>query len=203
VRPNYALVDGLVPLKSPVRSDPTTVGPRPIDGPVFRLVCATASRESGSVQGTLPAPIVPQEQRDTTLWARVASGFFCGGRPSAHRTRRGVGEPRHRERAVVIELPWQNTEGRGIADLTALPGAGVLGEHLHPSAVRPVRRIAHRRAGFGHAPPRRAAPSTTSRSSDSSTMYAPFGPRRPSRSSFGVRASQRPRMHRMQPTRHG
>jgi hypothetical protein len=48
VRPNYALVDGLVPLKSPVRSDPTTVGPRPIDGPVFRLVCATASRERGS-----------------------------------------------------------------------------------------------------------------------------------------------------------
>ena len=37
------------------------------------------------------------------------------------------------ERAVVLELPWQNPEGRGVAELTALPGARVMGEHLHPS----------------------------------------------------------------------
>src|SRR5215218_2817247 len=38
-----------------------------------------------------------------------------------------------RERAVVLELPWQNSEGRGVAELTALPGARVMGEHLHPA----------------------------------------------------------------------
>jgi quercetin dioxygenase-like cupin family protein len=37
------------------------------------------------------------------------------------------------ERAVIIELPWQNDEGRVVADLTALPGARVVGEHLHPA----------------------------------------------------------------------
>ena len=37
------------------------------------------------------------------------------------------------ERAVVVELPWENTEGRGVAELTALPGARVMGEHLHPA----------------------------------------------------------------------
>jgi quercetin dioxygenase-like cupin family protein len=41
--------------------------------------------------------------------------------------------PVTRERAVAIELPWQNAEGRAVAELTALPGARVLGEHLHPS----------------------------------------------------------------------
>jgi quercetin dioxygenase-like cupin family protein len=37
------------------------------------------------------------------------------------------------ERAVIVELPWQNTEGRVVAELTALPGARVMGEHLHPA----------------------------------------------------------------------
>jgi mannose-6-phosphate isomerase-like protein (cupin superfamily) len=37
------------------------------------------------------------------------------------------------ERAVIVELPWSNDEGRAIADLTALPGARVAGEHLHPA----------------------------------------------------------------------
>jgi quercetin dioxygenase-like cupin family protein len=41
--------------------------------------------------------------------------------------------PVTRERAMIIELPWQNTEGRAVAELTALPGARVLGEHLHPA----------------------------------------------------------------------
>ena len=36
------------------------------------------------------------------------------------------------ERAVVVELPWANDAGRAVAELTALPGARVAGEHLHP-----------------------------------------------------------------------
>lgn len=36
------------------------------------------------------------------------------------------------ERAVLVEAPWWNDAGRGVADLTALPGARVVGEHLHP-----------------------------------------------------------------------
>lgn len=40
--------------------------------------------------------------------------------------------PVTRERATIIELPWQNTEGRAVAEMTALPGARVVGEHLHP-----------------------------------------------------------------------
>jgi quercetin dioxygenase-like cupin family protein len=41
--------------------------------------------------------------------------------------------PVTRERATIIELPWQNPEGRAVADMTALPGARVVGEHLHPA----------------------------------------------------------------------
>ena len=37
------------------------------------------------------------------------------------------------ERAVIVELPWRNDEGRVVAELTALPGARVAGEHLHPA----------------------------------------------------------------------
>ncbi len=37
------------------------------------------------------------------------------------------------ERAVIDELPWSNGEGRLVATLTALPGAQVVGEHLHPA----------------------------------------------------------------------
>ena len=37
------------------------------------------------------------------------------------------------ERAVLIEAPWCNSEGRAVADMTALPGARVVGEHLHPA----------------------------------------------------------------------
>ena len=59
--------------------------------------------------------------------------------PSAPADRRPIepGEvwenPVTRERAVVLELPWQNAEGRVVAELTALPGARVAGEHLHPA----------------------------------------------------------------------
>jgi quercetin dioxygenase-like cupin family protein len=41
--------------------------------------------------------------------------------------------PVTRERAVVVELPWHNPEGRAVTELTALPGARVVGEHLHPT----------------------------------------------------------------------
>jgi quercetin dioxygenase-like cupin family protein len=41
--------------------------------------------------------------------------------------------PVTRERAVIIELPWQNAAGRAVAEMTALPGARVVGEHLHPA----------------------------------------------------------------------
>jgi quercetin dioxygenase-like cupin family protein len=37
------------------------------------------------------------------------------------------------ERGKILELPWQNPEGRAVVELTALPGARVMGEHLHPA----------------------------------------------------------------------
>lgn len=41
--------------------------------------------------------------------------------------------PATRERATLIEAPWWNAENRSIAELTALPGARVAAEHLHPA----------------------------------------------------------------------
>jgi quercetin dioxygenase-like cupin family protein len=43
--------------------------------------------------------------------------------------------PATRERATVLELPYANPEGRAAAELTALVGARVVGEHRHPSLV--------------------------------------------------------------------
>ena len=43
--------------------------------------------------------------------------------------------PVTREYATVLELPWHNQESRGVAELSALVGARVMGEHLHPSIV--------------------------------------------------------------------
>lgn len=37
------------------------------------------------------------------------------------------------ERAVLLEAPWWNRAGRAVADMTALPGARVVGEHVHPA----------------------------------------------------------------------
>ena len=37
------------------------------------------------------------------------------------------------ERAVIVEVPWLSEVGRVVADVTALPGARVAGEHLHPA----------------------------------------------------------------------
>src|SRR5687768_4431995 len=39
------------------------------------------------------------------------------------------------ERGVIVELPWLNDARRAIADLTALPGARVAGEHLQPALL--------------------------------------------------------------------
>jgi quercetin dioxygenase-like cupin family protein len=43
--------------------------------------------------------------------------------------------PATAERATILELPYANPEGRAVAELTALVGARVLGEHLHPALV--------------------------------------------------------------------
>jgi quercetin dioxygenase-like cupin family protein len=39
------------------------------------------------------------------------------------------------ERGTILELPDTNPEGRATAELTALVGARVVGEHLHPALV--------------------------------------------------------------------
>jgi quercetin dioxygenase-like cupin family protein len=39
------------------------------------------------------------------------------------------------ERATILELPYANPEGRAVAELTALVGARVVGEHRHPALV--------------------------------------------------------------------
>jgi quercetin dioxygenase-like cupin family protein len=58
---------------------------------------------------------------------------------SPDRTTIEVGEvwenPVTRERATVLERPWDNPEGRATAELTALVGARVVGEHRHPALV--------------------------------------------------------------------
>jgi quercetin dioxygenase-like cupin family protein len=43
--------------------------------------------------------------------------------------------PVTRERAKILERPWDNPAGRGTAELTALAGAKVMGEHRHPALV--------------------------------------------------------------------
>jgi quercetin dioxygenase-like cupin family protein len=43
--------------------------------------------------------------------------------------------PVTRERATILELPYQNSEGRATAEMTALVGARVVGEHRHPALV--------------------------------------------------------------------
>lgn len=43
--------------------------------------------------------------------------------------------PVTRERSTVLELPWKNPDARASAELTALVGARVAGEHRHPGIV--------------------------------------------------------------------
>ena len=58
---------------------------------------------------------------------------------AADRTPIEVGEvwenPITKERATIVERPWDNPEGRATAELTALVGARVVGEHRHPALV--------------------------------------------------------------------
>lgn len=44
-------------------------------------------------------------------------------------------EPVTGEHARILELPWDNPEGRVTAELTARVGARVMGEHRHPALV--------------------------------------------------------------------
>src|SRR4051812_41157167 len=57
----------------------------------------------------------------------------------ADRTPIQIGEvwenPRTGERATILELPHQNLERRVTAELLALVGARVIGEHRHPALV--------------------------------------------------------------------
>lgn len=39
------------------------------------------------------------------------------------------------ERSTTLELPWANPDGRASAELTALVGSRVVGEHRHPGIV--------------------------------------------------------------------
>ncbi len=59
------------------------------------------------------------------------------GRPDLRPIRAGeVWEnPVTGERATILELPTKNPEGRAVAELTALVGARVVGEHRHPAIV--------------------------------------------------------------------
>jgi quercetin dioxygenase-like cupin family protein len=41
--------------------------------------------------------------------------------------------PVSRERLVIVTVPWSDDEGRAVFDMTALPGARVVGEHMHPA----------------------------------------------------------------------
>jgi hypothetical protein len=43
--------------------------------------------------------------------------------------------PVTREHATILELFWKNPAGRATAELTALVGARVVGEHRHPALV--------------------------------------------------------------------
>jgi quercetin dioxygenase-like cupin family protein len=43
--------------------------------------------------------------------------------------------PVTRERATILERPWDNPAGRATAELAALVGARVMGEHRHPALV--------------------------------------------------------------------
>src|SRR5215472_19305653 len=43
--------------------------------------------------------------------------------------------PVTRERVTILERPWDNPAGRATAELTALVGARVMGEHRHPALL--------------------------------------------------------------------
>jgi mannose-6-phosphate isomerase-like protein (cupin superfamily) len=41
--------------------------------------------------------------------------------------------PVTKEYARILDLPWKSPDGRVVSELRALPGARVVGEHLHPA----------------------------------------------------------------------
>lgn len=43
--------------------------------------------------------------------------------------------PVTREHAIILEMPWQNPQGRARAEMTARVGSRVLGEHTHPGST--------------------------------------------------------------------
>src|SRR4029450_5840981 len=51
------------------------------------------------------------------------------------KSRRGLGEPRHQGKRHDPGASLDNPAGRGTAELTALVGARVMGEHRHPALV--------------------------------------------------------------------
>jgi hypothetical protein len=59
--------------------------------------------------------------------------------------------PVTRERVTILELPFTNPAGRAVAELTALVGARVVGEHRHPvthlTAAMPYQPGTINRAG--------------------------------------------------------
>jgi quercetin dioxygenase-like cupin family protein len=73
----------------------------------------------------------------------VGDKMVCTSHPDPHGppdlTPIKVGEvwenPVTGERATILELPYKNPEGRATAELTALVGARVVGEHRHPALV--------------------------------------------------------------------
>ena len=85
---------------------------------------------------------MPDERQDFSLNSGQARArIACMRHPDPDgppdRTPIKVGEvwenPVTGERATILELPWQNQVGRVTAELSALVGARVAGEHRHPA----------------------------------------------------------------------
>jgi mannose-6-phosphate isomerase-like protein (cupin superfamily) len=86
-----------------------------------------------------------QQSRSVTVRRRVSTARPGYDRPVSHPDSAApsdlrpieLGEvlenPVTGERAMAIELPWWNTEERAVAELTAVPGARVAAEHMHPA----------------------------------------------------------------------
>lgn len=72
-------------------------------------------------------------------YARLAGVKHPDPHGPPDRTSIEIGEvwenPVTRERATILERTWDNPAGRATAELTALVGARVMGEHRHPALV--------------------------------------------------------------------
>ena len=92
---------------------------------------------AGSVAGGVgPALCVPVRERVTLTIVCMSHPIDD---PTADLPPIQVGEiwenPVSGERARLLEPPWHNSEGRLVAELAALVGARVAGEHRHPNTV--------------------------------------------------------------------